>query len=178
VKVGQPAQFTVDAHPNETFRGEVTQIRQAPINLQNVITYSVVVNAPNPDLKLYPGMTANVRIMVDEARNVLQIPNSALRYRPSDALLTTSRPVQAAGANNRKGGRGAAARDESVVWVLGQDGQPRAVTVKLGISDGRVTAIESADLREGDQVITGEAAGAGNRKAAPAAAPRMRGPGF
>lgn len=178
VKVGQRAQFTVDAHPGETFRGEVTQIRQAPINQQNVITYSVVVNAPNPSLKLYPGMTANVRIMVDEVRNALQIPNSALRYRPSDALLSTSAPVQAAAPNSRKGGRGAPQREETSVWVLGKDGQPRAVNVKLGISDGRVTAIESADLREGDQVITGESAPAGNRKAAPAAAPRMRGPGF
>jgi HlyD family secretion protein len=178
VQEGQPATFTVDAHPGQTFRGQVTQIRQAPINLQNVITYSVVVNAPNPDLKLFPGMTANVRIMVDEARNVLHISNATLRYRPSDSLLSTTGPVQAAAPNNRKGGRAAAQKDEQVIWVLGEDGQPRPVTVKLGISDGRVTAVESAELREGDRVITAETNPSANRKtAAPVggAAPRMRG---
>jgi HlyD family secretion protein len=169
----------VDAHPGQTFRGQVTQIRQAPINVQNVITYSVVINAPNPDLKLFPGMTANVRIMVDEARNVLHISNAALRYRPSDALLSTTGPVQAAAPNGRKGGRAAAAqRDEQVIWVLGEDGQPRPVTVKLGISDGRVTAVESDDLREGDRIITAETnSSAAQKKAAPAGGggPRMRG---
>lgn len=176
VKVGQPVTFTVDSHPGETFRGNVTQIRQAPINVQNVITYTVVVNAPNPDLKLFPGMTANVKIMVDEVRNALQVPNAALRYRPSDALLSTGGTVQAAGQNGR--GRAGGHNSEAVIWVLGLDGKPRPVTVRTGISDGRMTAIESGDLREGDRVITAETGTSAPKTSAPASAPRMRGPGF
>ena len=171
VKTGQPVKFTVDAYPGRTFQGEVTQIRHAPINVQNVVTYDVVVAVPNPDLKLFPGMTANVKVLVDQASNVLQIPNGALRYRPSEALLTNNSEVHAAGRGNRQ---------QTVVWVLGADGKPRAVPVQTGISDGAYTAVRSGDLHEGDQVITGELAkGAAPAKRSPTSgAPRMRGPGF
>src|SRR5574337_506185 len=84
VHVGQDATFTVDAFPGEIFKGEVTQIRQAPLNVQNVITYDAVVAVPNLDLKLFPGMTANVRILVDRRENALKIPNAALRFRPPE----------------------------------------------------------------------------------------------
>ncbi|MGH7410866.1 MAG: HlyD family secretion protein, partial [Candidatus Methylomirabilis sp.] len=84
VRVGQPAIFTVDAYPGGIFKGKVVQIRQAPINVQNVITYNVVIGVSNQDLKLFPGMTANVKILVDRRENVLRISSAALRFRPPD----------------------------------------------------------------------------------------------
>jgi HlyD family secretion protein len=172
VKLGETAMFTVDAFPGTRFRGTVSQIRQSPINTQNVITYDVVIAVPNAELKLLPGMTANVRVLVDKKQNVLKIPNSALRYRPSEALLKTDSPVHAA-APNRRG------EQQPVVWLLGSDGKPRSIRVQLGISDGSFTAVNSADLREGDQVIIGDFSGK-PAKAAPGfgGGQRMRGPGF
>jgi HlyD family secretion protein len=143
VKLGQPAKFTVDAYPRNTFQGAVTQIRQAPINVQNVITYDVVVAVPNPDLKLLPGMTANVKILTNEADAVLKIPNAALRFRPADLLAPTS--VHAAGRRQDAG---------STLWILGADGKPKAAKVTLGITDGLYTSVQSGDLKEGDRVIT------------------------
>src|SRR5579863_6882239 len=95
VKLGQTARYTVDAYPGTSFVGTVTQIRQAPINVQNVITYDIVVGVPNPDLKLFPGMTANVKILTNEADDALKIPNAALRFRPANLAAPTS--VRAAG---------------------------------------------------------------------------------
>jgi HlyD family secretion protein len=174
VKVGQPATFTVDAFPNTIFRGTVAQIRQAPINVQNVITYDVVIAVANNDLKLLPGMTANVRILVDQQQNVLKVPNSALRYHPATALLNTSNDVHAASARRRGG------EQPQSIWVLGQDGKPREVQVQLGISDGQYTSLKSGDLREGDKVIVGEFSGKATKSAAfgGGSGPRMRGPGF
>src|SRR3990170_8515947 len=82
IQVGQQASFTVDAFPGEVFKGQVVQIRQAPIVQQNVVTYNVVVTVVNPELKLKPGLTANVRILVDRREGVLKIPNAALRFKP------------------------------------------------------------------------------------------------
>src|SRR4030095_9729103 len=84
VQVGQAAQFTVDAYPGQIFRGTVTSIRKAPINVQNVVTYDVVIGVANPDLKLFPGMTANVKILIDRRTDVLKIPNAALRFHPEN----------------------------------------------------------------------------------------------
>jgi HlyD family secretion protein len=171
VKVGQPATFTVDAFPNTKFHGTVAQIRQAPINVQNVVTYDVVVAAPNPDMKLLPGMTANVRVLVDKQQNVLKVPNAALRYRPPADLLSRNGSVQAAG--RRRG-----ADQQQSIWVLGKDGKPREIKVQSGISDGQYTAVQSSDLREGDQVIVGDMSGKAAKPAAFSGGPRMRGPGF
>ena len=85
VAIGQEATFTVDAFPNLTFRGKVTDIRNAPVTVQNVVTYDVVILVKNPDLKLRPGMTANASILVAQRENVLKIPNAALRFRPEFA---------------------------------------------------------------------------------------------
>src|SRR6202171_3008448 len=116
VKVGQPVRFTVDAFPSQTFQGSVTQMRQAPINVQNVITYDVVVAVPNPDLKLLPGMTANVKILTNKEDNVLKVPNIALRFRPPDVKPDTA--VRAAGRRQDAG---------STVWIMDQDSKPKAV---------------------------------------------------
>ncbi|HYL35298.1 MAG TPA: efflux RND transporter periplasmic adaptor subunit [Bryobacteraceae bacterium] len=143
VKLGQEARFSVDAYPVNIFHGTVQQIRQAPINVQNVITYDVVVAVSNPDLKLLPGMTANVKILTSEQDAVLKIPNAALRFRPPDAQTQTQ--VHAAGKKQDAG---------STVWVLDSDGKPKAVKVTLGITDGMFTSVQSGDLKDGDQVIT------------------------
>jgi HlyD family secretion protein len=85
VQVGHDASFTVDAYPGMNFRGKVVEIRKAPINVQNVITYDAVIAVSNPDLKLFPGMTANVKVLVDQRTSVLRVPNAALRFRPATA---------------------------------------------------------------------------------------------
>jgi len=168
VKVGQPVRFTVDAFPSQTFQGSVTQMRQAPINVQNVITYDVVVAVPNPDLRLLPGMTANVKILTNTENGVLRIPNVALRFRPPDVKPDTS--VRAAGRRQDAG---------STVWVLDQDGKPKAVKVKLGITDGNFTAVESGDLKEGERVITNNLTKVSTATQSPGAGGgRGRGPGF
>jgi HlyD family secretion protein len=121
LRVGQSATFTVDAYPGEVFRGQITQIRKAPISVQNVVTYDVVVGVSNPDLKLFPGMTATVRILVDRHSDVLRVPNSALRFRPAEA---------AASASGRPGGRRGAS--ESTLWVLHANGRLQSEVVQTG----------------------------------------------
>ncbi|MCX7822074.1 MAG: efflux RND transporter periplasmic adaptor subunit [Syntrophobacterales bacterium] len=135
ISVGQLVEFTVDAYPEEIFRGKVSQVRLAPINIQNVVTYDVVILVDNPDLKLKPGMTANVSIITAEKRGVLRIPNAALR-------VTLTR-VAAEGQNKPTEGSG--------VWVL-EKGKPKFATLKLGISDGIHTEVVSG-LEEGQEVI-------------------------
>ncbi len=133
VKVGQEVDFTVDAYPDMTFQGKVWQIRIAPITVQNVVTYDVVVFVGNKDLKLMPGMTANVSVIADREKDVLKIPNAALRFRPAERAKTKV----------EKG---------TGVWIV-QDQKPRRISVKLGISDGSYTQVVSGDLSEGQEVI-------------------------
>ena len=139
LRVGQLASFTVDAYLTTVFHGAVTQIRRAPINVQNVITYDAVVEVSNPDLKLFPGMTANVRIVTDRKAQALKLPNAALRFRPEASAII--------------GGK-AAPPGWRVVFTP-ENSKARAVAVKTGISDGNFTAIEEGDVHEGEQVITG-----------------------
>jgi HlyD family secretion protein len=145
VKLGQQANFTVDAYPGTIFKGSVTQIRQAPINVQNVITYDMVVGVDNSGLKLFPGMTANVKILTAQADDVLKVPNAALRFRPL-AAKNDPAAVRAAGRKQDAG---------STVWILDESGKPQPIKVKLGISDGNFTAVDSSDLKAGEQVIVG-----------------------
>jgi HlyD family secretion protein len=145
VRLDQQATFTVDAYPGTTFKGSVVQIRQAPINVQNVITYDIVVGVDNSNLKLLPGMTANVKILTAEADDVLKVPNAALRFHPLN-LKSDPTTVRAAGRKQDAG---------SSVWILDASGKPKQVKVKLGISDSNFTAIDSGDLKAGDQVIVG-----------------------
>jgi HlyD family secretion protein len=175
VRVGQPGTFTVDAYPGQTFQGTVTEIRKAPINVQNVITYDVVIGVANPDLKLFPGMTANVKILVDHRANVLKVPNAALRYHP--AAESTAAPVAAA-AKAAGSGRGAA--PGQTVWNLDANNKQERVAVTTGESDGTYTEVTAGELKDGDRVIL-----AAVGKAAPAVAAGggtqskgSRGPGF
>jgi HlyD family secretion protein len=144
IRLDQVANFTVDAYPGETFHGSVAQIRQAPINVQNVITYDVVIDVSNPDLKLFPGMTANATIFTGHVSNVLRVPKAALRFRPPGASKSTPAQQQSA----------------QTIHVL-DHGQPRAVQIKTGLSDANRVEASAADLREGQDVITGMAAKAG-----------------
>jgi len=174
LSVGQPATFTVDAYPGELFRGQVTQIRKAPINVQNVVTYDVVVGVSNQDLKLFPGMTATVKILVDRHNNVLRVPNSALRFRPLESRL--KRP--AAGTSERSGRPGGRVRaSESTIWALDDKGKPQPETVQTGLSDGVYTEIAGGPLKEGDKVIIASTNKAGSAPSSPGGG-RPNRPGF
>ena len=142
VGVNQPATFTVDAYPGQVFTGNVTSIRKAPINVQNVITYDAVIGVANLDLKLFPGMTANVKILVNQRPNVLRVSNAALRYHPA------SETAPAAGKNVRKG-----AAAEKAVWILDADNKPQRVVVSTGETDGTYTEVTQGALKDGDRVI-------------------------
>jgi HlyD family secretion protein len=146
LNVGQTAEFTVDAYPDQIFRGTVMQIRKFPEVVQNVVTYSAIISAPNPDLLLLPGMTAQLRIVVNETGNILKIPSQALRFRPSGA----GTPVE------RQDGRQLSPKAFATVWVADR-GRPSPVAVEVGISDDTSTALLEAPLKEGQQVITGVA---------------------
>jgi HlyD family secretion protein len=108
--------------------------------VQNVITYDAVIAVGNPDLKLFPGMTANVKILVQQHDDVLKVPNAALRYRPAVA-----QPV----SNSKR--RGSA--NQQTLWVLDSANHPKAATVTLGITDGSYTEVSGGDIKQGDRVI-------------------------
>jgi HlyD family secretion protein len=254
LRVGQQANFTVDAFPRRSFSGEIRQIRKSPVNVQNVISYTVVISAANPDQSLLPGMTANVRVVVDRRDNVLKVANAALRFRPagtaeSKAAAEGAAPPQAGGGSAQQfrqrvmeelkpdesqkvkleqifddvrqkmaqlrelskdgerrkageriraesrgrvmeiltdaqkpvyerllaesaGGR-AGASGPGRVWIPGPDGQPRAIEVRTGLTDGTSTEIAEGPLKEGDEVILGIAESAAAKKASGPAGPRM-----
>ena len=258
IREGQRATFTVDSFPGRMFRGQVEQVRRAATVVQNVVTYTAVIATSNPNLELFPGMTANVRIVTDTRENVLKVPNSALRFRPAgvgaepreaggaagaepvatpdeakkkaakgeqkgegmlerlardlnltpdqrskvEVILNETRdrvralPAEDKGERRKQaeraraesrariaevltpeqrkryeemnpargaGGRPAVTRGR--VWVPGPDGKPKAVEVRLGLSDGTHSEVVSGDLKEGDQVIVGiQADGKGSAK--------------
>jgi HlyD family secretion protein len=169
-RTGQPARFTVDAYPDDLFSGTIFQIRQNSTTTQNVVTYPVVVSAPNPDLKLLPGMTASLSFQVGEMKNVLRVPNAALRFypqreqvRPEDRKLlevaagTTTENDQDRSDTNLSAQDKADARrkrNRRHVWVV--DGEwLRAVEVTVGLSDSKHTELVSGELHEGDKLVTG-----------------------
>jgi HlyD family secretion protein len=144
LRVGMPASFAVDAFPRRSFTGDIRQIRKSPQNVQNVVSYTVIISARNPDLALLPGMTANVRIVVDERPDALKVPNAALRWRPADADAPADVPK----------GRGRERR--STVYVL-RDGRPQPVELRPGLNDGASTEVLGGELGEGNEVIVGAA---------------------
>ena len=156
VAPGQPVSFFVDAYPGATFNGRVTQVRNAPVTVQNVVTYDVVVTVDNQDRRLKPGMTANVTLTTATVENALRVSTSALRFRPPAVDATAG----AASAAGHAGGSGAR------VWRMGAQGQPVAVPVTTGVTDDRFTQI-TGGVDEGDAVIV-----ALRREDAPAVAGR------
>ncbi|MGN6554608.1 MAG: efflux RND transporter periplasmic adaptor subunit [Verrucomicrobiota bacterium] len=177
VEEGQNVNFTVDAFPYRTFHGKVVQVRNAPATVQNVVTYDTVIGVNNADLKLKPGMTANVSIVLAEHTDTLKIPNAALRFRMPEPAKNNgaSATSPSPGTNSRSGSgytggaRGAGAggagmrvhgkQNTRTVYVLenataGEPAEPKPVQVKIGITDGIYTEVLEG-LKEGDQVVTG-----------------------
>lgn len=261
IQAGQKATFTVDAFAGRAFSGEVKQVRKAATVVSNVVTYTVVISASNPDLTLLPGMTANVRIVTAEKDKALKVPNSALRFRPSgageEAKAQGTTPVTAAAPAQTQppGGGLTAARDRLIadlkldadqqakvtaifdgmrdrfraarelpeaernkaisrnraeirdkvsailtpeqktryeamaaetqaarasggggsgrIWIPGSDGKPRAIEVRLGLTDGTMTEIISGDIKEGSEVIVGLQTPAGGKKSSGMPGPRL-----
>jgi HlyD family secretion protein len=177
-KTEQPVHFTVDAYPDDLFTGTIKEVRMNSTTTQNVVTYPVVVSVkPNPDLKLMPGMTANISFQVSERKSALRVPNAALRFFPrSEQVRLEDRPLlegattqadkdkeknkqtteptpsaREKAAANRK-------RTHRHVWVV--DGEfLRAIEVVIGINDNKFTEIVSGDLKAGTKVVTGVGAG-------------------
>jgi len=141
------ATFTVDAYPGEQFHGVVRQVRNAPVSVQNVVTYDVVIGVDNRDLRLKPGMTANVTITIAQKDPVLKVPNTALRFVPPKPAL------KHAAAKDRSGSGGSGVGRQ--VWKENAAGDPEPVPLQLGISDGLYTEVVSGTLAEGDRVIIG-----------------------
>jgi HlyD family secretion protein len=147
IKVGNKTTFTVDAYPKRLFEGTVTQVRQSPQTVQNIVTYDILVSADNSDLALKPGMTAATRIITDQRSDALRVPNQALRYKPS-VFASVKEPSQAH------------------IWVLRNE-QPVSVPVVLGLEDDSFTEIVSGDLKLGDHVITAEQTAANSKTVTP-----------
>lgn len=195
VKVGQPVSFTVDAYPNDTFNGRVIQIRLQPTVVQNVVEYTVIIDVPNPDLKLMPGMTANLTIQIAEAKDVLKVPTTALRFMPPSQYVTgmmnalpdsvkqkIERRRKDAGRNQASGqaggyqgvgqGGGQSFQNRELtpgsyftLWAL--DGKTiKPVHVRVGLSDGTNTEV-AGNLSAGQQVVIGSLTQAGGRQTNP-----------
>jgi HlyD family secretion protein len=166
VEIDQTVEFTVDAFPARTFQGKVVQVRNAPITVQNVVTYDTVIGVSNPDSKLKPGMTANVSIVSAHRDDALKIPNSALRFRMPDQTPSASasapprRDSSSPGGGRppgggKPGGNRPERRVERTVAVLPAGAsKPLSATIKTGISDGVATEVLEG-LKEGDRVVTG-----------------------
>jgi len=168
---GKEATFTVDAYPNVSFTGTIRQVRLAPINVQNVVTYNVVVGVENQDLRLKPGMTANVSIVVAQKDQVLKVPNAALRFTPpaSGQSDGDGREGHGVKADGRESGRPSAELRESggpmrKLWKVGDAGDPEPLTVQTGISDGLWTEVISGSVATGDKVIVGIETARGDRR--------------
>ena len=170
IAAGQKVSFRVDAYPADTFTGTVSQVRLNPTTEQNVVSYTTMIDVPNPEMKLKPGMTANVTIQIAGSENVLRVPNSALRFRPGGSGIGDpgsggsgiqgSAPTDRAAATSGLGGAPRAVsnadRSGGRVWAI-RNGALVPVRIRTGVSDGAMTAVVEGDLKEGDQLVTGMA---------------------
>ena len=176
IRPGQKADFQVDAFPKEMFRGVVFQVRMNATSIQNVVTYDTIVNFDNPELKLFPGMTAYVSIPVAAVNDVVKIPNAALRYKPdlpaekiqelyskygvafTPSTTATPAPSQP-GANGREHAvpkpSSSGSSGLAVVWQLLPDKSLRPVQIHIGLTDHTYTALTSGDLQPGEELVTG-----------------------
>jgi len=133
VAEGQDVRFSVDAYTEKSFVGTISQVRYSPVITQNVVTYTTIVDVDNPDLKLLPGMTATVSIIVEQADNVLLIPNAALRYTPPFSEKTPQR-----------------------IWILDENNNLKPVPIKTGVTDNSYSELLEGMLAEGQIIVTGE----------------------
>ena len=179
IKLDQKATFTVDSYPEQSFSGKVVQIRNAPIINQNVVTYVTVVNVDNTDLKLKPGMTANVSIEVAKKEDVLKLSPAALRFRPKlkgdepKEKRQAGAPSPGAGreAGGKPGGRKAGSGQQ--VYIL-RENKPVAVPVKTGIANNSSIELVESSLKEGDEVIIEQVGGDSKKKASSGGSPMGR----
>jgi HlyD family secretion protein len=167
IAAGQKVSFRVDAYPADTFTGTVSQVRLNPTTEQNVVSYTTMIDVPNPAMKLKPGMTANVTVQIAGNENVLRVPTSALNFRPTSGdpqSGTRDAVVRDSAGTVATSGRGGGLRATSNVLRSGgrvfmvSNGELVPVRVQTGVSDGAITAVVEGDLKEGDQVVTGMAA--------------------
>ncbi len=189
VQEGQKVRFTVDAFPDEKFGGMVSQVRYSPEVISNVVTYTTIVEVANPEIKLRPGMTATVSIVVGEAKNKLRVPNAALRYNPSMEVMMAAFEKMRGGAEAHQGDgqrqtrsmrdvpssnredrgqggmsmmadmRGGPRKNTGRVWIEDEEGNLNMVFLKTGVTDNIYTEIVGGALREGQEVVTGEDGG-------------------
>ena len=191
LQVDMKTYFTVDSYPGQRFVGTIRQIRNAATTVSNVVTYDAVIDVDNSDLRLRPGMTANVTIVYDERRDALAVSNAALRFRPPPSLAGSSsadgghrgghRPHGSASAasagepppegketKDGKDGKDAPpAKEAKTVWVM-RGATPQLITVHTGLTDGTVTEVVDGDLKEGDQVVVDTLNADGSSPTAPA----------
>jgi HlyD family secretion protein len=181
IKKGQQVRFTVQAYPNRTFSGMVSQVRLEPTTSNNVVNYTVVINVANDDGQLMPGMTATIDFIVGQAKDVLLVANAALRVKPSEDMIAllrqqfaermaarggsapagTSGPAQGGGQSSAMGGgsfqglnhNGNRPKDAGLIWYLDASGALKAARVRTGITDGQQTEIRSDELKDGMEVI-------------------------
>lgn len=170
VQVGQDVQFTVDAYPEQTFHGTVSQIRLAPVTVQNVVNYTVIIDVPNAEMKLMPGMTATVTILVAKKEGVLKVPTIALRFQPpadqievrkdstggaDDSARAERRrqfmQMQAAGGGGQRPAGGSMAK----LWVLTKNKKLSAIFIRPGMVDGTFTEIARGKVEEGQEIVVG-----------------------
>lgn len=140
VKDGQAVTFTVDSYPGHKFKGTVTQVRMASTTTSSVVTYPVIIEAENPGSKLFPGMTANISVHIDEAKGVLGVTSAAFRYHPADEMPGSQEHAKGA---------------EKPLYLLGADGKPEKISVVTGLSDGTLTEIKSSQALEGREAVLG-----------------------
>lgn len=186
----QPVTFTVQAFPTETFTGAVRQVRLQSTTTENVVSYTVVIGVANAGQKLLPGMTASVDFVTGEAKDVLTVPNAALRFRPTPAMLAEVRKTDSAAAVTTQGDRHASARpndgasgaagqarERAVLWYLDAGGHLARMPVQTGLSDGQRTEISGKELKEGLNVIVGVSqASGGPQTSSPFQSPARGGP--
>jgi HlyD family secretion protein len=167
IRAGQSVSFGVDAYPGEVFIGQVSQVRLEPVVQQNVVSYVTTIDVSNRDLKLKPGMTANVTLETARMTNVLRLPNAALRVRPSDEMVAAfgRQPAESEagratlGPPHERGTAGVRGADigtpsrPAVVWVS-KGGQLAQVPVRVGVTDGNYTTVLAGALSEGTEVVT------------------------
>jgi HlyD family secretion protein len=199
IREGQDVRFTVQAQPNKTFSGQVSQIRLEPTTIQNVVNYTVVINVANKEGLLLPGMTATIDFLIGQAKNVLRVANAALRLKPNQEMVAelmkqfaarkASRPGAAPGAGGGQpaaaagggfagfgsgNGNGKRPKDVAMLWYFDASGKLKALRVKTGISDGQMTEIKSDEVKEGMDVIKSFTLSAAELAATQQGPPRMR----
>ena len=170
IQLKQNASFTVDSYPEQSFSGKVVQIRSAPVINQNVVTYIVVVNVDNTDLKLKPGMTANVSVEVARKDDVLKLPPAALRFKPKSKVDEPKVKRQAGGpsadAGREAGGKPGGRKDKGQQVYILKENKPVAVPVKTGIANNSSIELVESTLKEGDEVIIEQTGGGSVKKKA------------